>query len=360
MKNSDWWTGPSLFHNDDSGGECGVAATTLVPMPVPATTNKPWWSYDIGLIHFVGMSSEHDFSVGSDQYNWLKSDLESVDRTVTPWVLFNAHRAMYINSDYGGTVSSDQTVMNEMIRNLEPLLWDNRVNLGFYGHNHAVQRHSAVLNKTVIQASVPTMDAEGNTVNYHDDPQATVHMVIGTGGATFTKNAVTPGPDWNELYFYEYGYAVVTAENASYLNWKWIDSSTGEVLDRMVITQGDPTQPWDINADSGNSNDDGDDEGAAFQLSSGAAAAIGVSAVVAVLVGVALIYWLFTGVSVFTGFSNWLGGVDASGVPSEKQGGPGSAATASADKKKTRQMSQAEIAAAGVSVNPLADDEHAM
>ena len=78
---------------------------------------------------------------------------------------------MYINSDYGGTTTSDLTVMQEMIDNLEPLLWKYRVNIGFYGHNHVVQRHSAVLNYTVIQESVPEEDNEGNIVHVHRDPQ---------------------------------------------------------------------------------------------------------------------------------------------------------------------------------------------
>lgn len=241
---SDWYDSASLYSNADSGGECGVLTTKLMTMPSPATTNKPWWSYDVGMIHFVGMSTEHEYAIGSEQYNWLEKDLASVDRTVTPWVIFGGHRAMYINSNYGGAATSDISVMDYMILNIEPLLYKYRVNVGFYGHNHVVQRHSAVLQKEVIQASVETTDAEGNIVHFHEDPQATVHMVVGTGGAAFTKNAMEPPPEWNEMYFYEYGYARVEAVNATYLKWDWVESSSGEVHDRMAITQTDPTKPW--------------------------------------------------------------------------------------------------------------------
>jgi hypothetical protein len=241
---TDWYDSASLYSNGDSGGECGVLTTTLLPMPAPATTNKPWWSYEVGMFHFVGMSTEHDYTIGSEQYLWLENDLKSVDRTVTPWLIFGGHRAMYLNSDYGGSETSDITVMDKMILNLEPLLYKYRVNLGFYGHNHVVQRHSAVLRKEVIQASTEVVDANGNVVHLHEDPQATVHMVVGTGGATFTKNALEPPPVWNEMYMYEYGYARMNAVNATYLEWEWVESATGEVHDRMVITQKDPTQPW--------------------------------------------------------------------------------------------------------------------
>jgi hypothetical protein len=95
-----------------------------------------------------------------------------------------------------------------------------------------------------VQKSVEVADLDGSIIHYHDNPQATVHWVVGTGGAAFTKNSVTPGPDWNEMVFYEWGYARVTAVNASYLDWEWVQSSTGKVLDHMVITQDDPTKPW--------------------------------------------------------------------------------------------------------------------
>jgi hypothetical protein len=200
----------------------------------------------VGLIHFVGMSTEHDYTIGSAQYLWIEQDLMNLDRTKTPWVIFGGHRAMYINSNYGGSVTSDITVMNALIENIEPLLWKYRVNLAFWGHNHVVQRHAAVLNKTVIQHSVLIESSVYGEVPtaMHDDPQATVHMVVGTGGAQFTENYVSPYPDWNEKVFYKYGYARVVTHNASYLEWEWVSSIDHLVYDIMVITQGDPTKPW--------------------------------------------------------------------------------------------------------------------
>lgn len=241
---SDWYNSPSLYNNSDSGGECGVATTRLFPMPAPATTDQPWWSYDIGLIHFVGISTEHNYSRGSIQYKWLEEDLRSVDRTITPWIVFGGHRAMYINSNYGTAVTSDIVVMDTMIEELEDLLFRYRVNVGFYGHNHVVQRHSAVYKKQVVQASQPVIAEDGHTIHWHEDPQATVQMVIGSGGAMFTINAVEPKPAWNEMYMYQYGYTLLTAVNATYLDWQWVLSQTDEVLDHMVITQSDPTKPW--------------------------------------------------------------------------------------------------------------------
>lgn len=219
-------------------------STRLLPMPAPATTNEPWWSYDIGLIHFVGMSTEHDYTLGSKQNAWLEADLAAVDRSVTPWVVFGGHRPMYINSDYGESDSSDLVVMQNLIENVEPMLMKYKANLAFWGHNHVVERQSAVYNSTVVQASSMGTDSAGNPAAVHEDPQATVHLVIGTGGASFTKSNQTPGPDWCENVFYQYGYSKITAVNATHLEWQWIDSGDGLVYDRMVITQADPQSMW--------------------------------------------------------------------------------------------------------------------
>jgi hypothetical protein len=82
---SDWPHSASYYTGQDSGGECGVSDLTLLPQPRPAQLNAPWWSYDVGLIHFVGMSTEHNYTRGSAQYAFLAADLAAVNRSLTPW-----------------------------------------------------------------------------------------------------------------------------------------------------------------------------------------------------------------------------------------------------------------------------------
>lgn len=240
------------------------------------------------MIHFVGMSTEHDYTIGSEQYEWLVNDLASVDRTITPWIIFGGHRPMYINSNYAGSVTSDQTVMNNLIYHIEPLLWKYRVNLAFWGHNHVVQRHSAIYNRTVVQRSVQKYGPYGSGVAtaWHSDPQATVHMVIGTAGAKFTVNYMEPYPEWNEQVFYRFGYAVVETVNSSYLSWEWIGALDNVVYDRMVITQ-NLDLPWVLpdseDDDSNNVNNKDDDNN--VKLSTGQITGL----LIGVIVGTAII-----------------------------------------------------------------------
>ena len=140
--------------------------------------------------------------------------------------------------------------MDLLIRHVEPLLYEYKVDIGFYGHNHAVQRHASVYQKEVKQYSRQVVNADGSISNVFEDPPATVHFVIGTGGAMFTMNAVEPRPAWNEAFFYEYGYAKVTAVDPTKLEWTWINSQTNEPMDSVVITQSSR------GSSGSNSNDD--------------------------------------------------------------------------------------------------------
>ena len=101
----------------DSAGECGVPmhhrwhgninaltfcvrwgreyANVVYKLEAPKTGNWIYWySFNYGGVHVIQMSTEHNWTRGSEQYEWLQHDLELVDRSVTPWVVLTAHRMM--------------------------------------------------------------------------------------------------------------------------------------------------------------------------------------------------------------------------------------------------------------------------
>ena len=50
-----------------------------------ASTNFQYYSVNVGVTHNIFLSSYTDYTVGSAQYNWLLNDLQSIDRSKTPW-----------------------------------------------------------------------------------------------------------------------------------------------------------------------------------------------------------------------------------------------------------------------------------
>ena len=53
---------------------------------------SPWYSFSVGPIAVVVMSTEHDFSPGSAQFAEISRMLAEVDRDLTPWLVFAGHR----------------------------------------------------------------------------------------------------------------------------------------------------------------------------------------------------------------------------------------------------------------------------
>ena len=135
--------------------------------------------------------------------------------------------------------------MKLLIQHIEPLLWKYRVNLAFWGHNHAFQRQSAVYQSVPVQRA-RTVTHRGLRTYWYDDPQATVHLVVGTGGAQFTYDDVSPFPAWAESVFYRHGYARAHALNATHLQWNWVNAVNGTVYDHVFITQDPLVKSWFI------------------------------------------------------------------------------------------------------------------
>jgi hypothetical protein len=58
------------------------------------------YSFNQGSVHIVMIATELHVAPGTAQYRWIENDLKSVDRTVTPWIIFTGHRPMYTAAAY--------------------------------------------------------------------------------------------------------------------------------------------------------------------------------------------------------------------------------------------------------------------
>ncbi|KAJ9558210.1 hypothetical protein OSB04_012824 [Centaurea solstitialis] len=163
----------SVYLTPDSGGECGVAYETYFPMPTLAK-DKPWYSIELGSVHFTVISTEHDWSQDSEQYHWMSKDMASVDRSRTPWLIFAGHRPMYS--------SSPLIVDNNFVQAVEPLLLEYKVDLALFGHVHNYERTCAVYKKQCNQ--IPTRDGNGVDTYNNTNYAAPVHVTIGMAGFT--------------------------------------------------------------------------------------------------------------------------------------------------------------------------------
>ena len=200
--------------------------------------NSFWYSFDYEFIHFVSVSSEHDYDPGSTQHNWLQGDLENANnnRENVPWIVFYAHRPMYSSNGDGDGHGSEIEFREAM----EPLLFEYGVNLAIYGHDHHYERTYPVFQEEVYSNN------SGNISNPYYNPDATIHIVAGNSGREVYDGLVEPQPEWSAYREVSYGYTKFDATKTS-INYKFIRNSDGSIGDEF----------WLFNTDSSGSGNEG-------------------------------------------------------------------------------------------------------
>ncbi|KAL6647215.1 hypothetical protein ACP70R_014652 [Stipagrostis hirtigluma subsp. patula] len=231
-----WWA--SGIYGTDGGGECGIPYSVKFRMPgnsiLPTGNGGPdtrnlYYSFDSGVVHFVYMSTETNFVQGSDQYNFLKADLEKVNRTRTPFVVFQGHRPMYTSSNEVG----DAPLRQQMLQHLEPLLVAYNVSLALWGHVHRYERFCPIKNFQCLNTS--------SSFQYTGAP---VHVVIGMGGQDW-QPIWQPRPDHPDVPIFpqpvssmyrggEFGYTKLVATREQ-LTLTYIGNHDGQVHDIVQI-----------------------------------------------------------------------------------------------------------------------------
>lgn len=153
-----------------------------LPMPKVDTATSAlapfYYSFDYGPVHFVVYSSEHPFSKGSEQWDFINRDLQAASapaaRAARPWIVVWSHRPLYC-SDLMTWEDRCLHEATEYRANIEAMLLAAKVDLHISGHNHQYERSWPV--------SGCNKDYQGCTVtkSYHN-PTQPVHIVNGAGG----------------------------------------------------------------------------------------------------------------------------------------------------------------------------------
>lgn len=232
----------SNVYGTDGGGECGIPYSLRFKMPgnssfstgtgAPDTRNL-YYSFDVGVVHFLYISTETNFLEGSDQYSFIKADLESVNRDKTPFVVVQGHRPMYTTSNE----LRDTPMREKMLENLEPLLVENNVTLALWGHVHRYERFCPMKNYTCV-------DASSNFTYYKGSP---VHVVIGMAGQDWQASweprhdhqdmPIFPQPVRSMYRGGEFGYTRLFATREK-LTLTYIGNHDGATHDIVEISSG--------------------------------------------------------------------------------------------------------------------------
>mmetsp|Transcript_4926 Transcript_4926/g.13954 ORF Transcript_4926/g.13954 Transcript_4926/m.13954 type:complete len:553 (-) Transcript_4926:175-1833(-) len=213
--------------------------------PMPFASDSPWWySYEAGLVHVVGLAGSYSpTGPGSPQHEFLKEDLEAVDRTRTPWVVVLFHTPWYNSNSYhyleGFNAQQD----------LEATLYQHGVDLVVNGHVHSYERSHPVYNSTV-------------------EPCGITHIVVGDAGnyeGPSTGGWRQPQPTWSAFREASFGAGVLVVENSTHASWQWRRAACA--TESGTRAGGDPHFTWTGPAPHGNCTTAGDNSAQAYEAS---------------------------------------------------------------------------------------------
>jgi len=91
--------------------------------------DKQWYSFDYGEAHFAVIDTDVDFSPASEQYKWLRADLQS---SHAEWLFVVHHHPAFSSGSHGG----DKKVQQYLV----PLYEQYRADVVFNGHDHLYER----------------------------------------------------------------------------------------------------------------------------------------------------------------------------------------------------------------------------
>lgn len=205
----------------DSFGECGVPFVHRFPMPPPTGHGIWWYSFTYANVYIAMLSSEHDFTVGSNQYAWLARELDQIDRHKHPWVIVTSHRPAYESENYEG----DWQVGQRMAHELDSLLLKYQVNLFLAGHYHYYQRTCPVSAGTCKEGQ-------------NGEPSAPVHLTVGSAGYPSDDPPGFKAVSWVESSIRAYGYVEIAVKGADSLHLIFRgsrNSSDFKILDETTL-----------------------------------------------------------------------------------------------------------------------------
>ncbi|CAM9192450.1 unnamed protein product [Choristocarpus tenellus] len=187
----------------------GVAKIQCCPSEWSGTYDfgNSFYSFDVASVHVVMINPYTASGKDSTQYNWLVKDLESADRSVTPWVVVVMHCPWY-NTNLAHQLERQA---GAAMRSMEPLLFLHKAALVVAGHVHAYERTHPV-------------------VGYNHQEGGPVHVTVGgTGNREGHADQFYSAPAWSAYREGTmFGVGRLSVRDEKLALWEWTVTEEGD------------------------------------------------------------------------------------------------------------------------------------
>jgi Calcineurin-like phosphoesterase len=165
---------------------------------------SPYYSHDFQNIHFISMSTEHPFEVGSKQYEFIKKDLEQISKKNQDidWIIVHNHKALY-------STRNDKEDAKELRNTYHPLFEKYNVDLVISSHNQYYERSYPILYNNNDDDQDPISISNSESSYYNTD--GIIFLTVGTGGDELQE--IIDKEDYYVIQKERYGFLNLKLEN---------------------------------------------------------------------------------------------------------------------------------------------------
>ncbi|CAD5226353.1 unnamed protein product [Bursaphelenchus okinawaensis] len=203
---------------------------------MPNTDHNLFYSFDLGKVHFVAISTEFYFygkQYGNQsietQFNWLIEDLKKAqtNRKEIPWIIVFGHRSMYCTDLQGDECRREHDVIREGVDEkgsygLEKLFYDNGVDVYFGAHEHNYERFYPIYQFQVLNG----------TSSPYTNPKAPVHIVSGSAGCQEGINSFPKNPAYySAARLANYGFSQFQVYNDTHMYLEQVSAFSKDLRD---------------------------------------------------------------------------------------------------------------------------------
>lgn len=210
---------------------------------MPGETENLWYSFDLGPVHFIGITTEvyyflnYGIKTLVKQYEWLEQDLikanKPENRAQRPWIIIYGHRPMYCSNGNGNDCTHSETLTRVGLPfvhffGLEDLLYKHGVDVEVWAHEHSYERLYPLYNYTMYN---------GSTDAPYTNPKAPVHIITGSAGCKEGREPFNgPIQAWSAFRSQDYGYTKLKAHNKTHLYFEQVSADKkGQVIDSFWL-----------------------------------------------------------------------------------------------------------------------------
>lgn len=170
------------------------------------------------------------YPLASVQWEWLRSRLALVNRSITPWVVVIGHRAMYCTKTDDGECNSEAETLRygqlEQYYGLESLLIEYGADFYFAGHTHHFEN------------TFPVREALAMQTDYIN-PRGPIHIQSGIAGTGGSDPFAVPQQPWERFRDTNYSpsYGRLVFVNSTVAIYSQLFATNRSILDSFVVVQ---------------------------------------------------------------------------------------------------------------------------